>query len=147
MAPEQKYKRTIYLVDRGYQLRFVTRLFAVVLAVAASSSVLSSILLWRNLQVPGQESDTPLVVALVAVATTLLIELLLAIPLVFVLGIRQSHRVVGPMQRIKRAIEAIGEGDFSQHLVLRQGDVLEDVARSINKMAASLQERFPKRPS
>ena len=47
MGAEQPYKRKQYLVDRGYQLRFVTRLFMVVLAVAAVSSIIATGLLWK----------------------------------------------------------------------------------------------------
>ena len=141
MAAEPSYKRTQYLVDRGYQLRFVTRLFMVVLAVAVVSSLISSALVWNNMYAPEQESQALLVVALVAIASTLLVELLLAIPLVFILGIRQSHRIVGPMTRITRTLEAIGRGDFSQRITLRHGDVLEDLTKSINRMAETLQQR------
>ena len=141
MVTQPRYKRTQYLVDRAYQLRFVTRLFMVVLAVAVTSSLIASFLLWRQLYQPELGSTSALVTGLVAVAATLLVELLLAIPLVFLLGIRQSHLVVGPMKRIQKALEAIGRGDFSQRLILRKGDVLEDLARDINKMAETLQQR------
>ena len=139
------YKRTQYLIDTGYQLRFVTRLFMAVLGVAAASALVSSCLLWKNLSIPEQGPNTLLVTSLIAVATTLLIELLLAIPIIFFLGIRQSHRVVGPINRLKRTLEAIGSGDFSQRITLRQGDVLEDLAKSINQMAESLEARASKR--
>jgi methyl-accepting chemotaxis protein len=141
MSPEESYKRTQYLVDRGYQLRFVTRLFLAVLAVATISSLISCGLLWTSMDRPGAGLDTSLVIALIAIATTLLIELLLAIPIVFFLGIRQTHRVVGPMNRLKRTLQAIGTGDFSQRITLREGDVLEDLAQSINRMAENLQQR------
>ena len=147
MNPERPYKRKQYLVDRGYQLRFVTRVFVVVLLVAVVSSLISTALLWMNMYQPDLESHTPLIASLVAVATTLLFELLLAIPVVFFLGIRQSHRIVGPMNRLKRTLEAIGTGDFSQRITLRQGDALEDLAKSINQMAESLQQRFPRPPA
>ena len=146
MEPERPYKRKQYLVDRGYQLRFVTRVFMVVLAVAVTSSLISTSLLWLNMYRPDLESQTPLIASLIAVATTLLIELLLAIPIVFFLGIRQSHRIVGPMNRLKRTLEAIGTGDFSQRITLRQGDALEDLAKSINQLAESLGQRFPRSP-
>ena len=142
MNAERPYKRKQYLVDRGYQLRFVTRVFMVVLAVAVASSLLSTGLLLKFMYRPELDSHTPLIAALIAVAMTLTFELLLAIPIVFVLGIQQSHRVVGPMNRIKRTLEAIGTGDFSQRITLRQGDALEDFAKSINRMAESLQQRF-----
>lgn len=141
MPDQPPYPRKQYLIDRGYQLRFAARLFGVVMAVAVVSSLVSLALVWKNTYLPEQKSNPLLAVALVAIASTLLVELLLAIPLIFFLGIRQSHRIVGPMNRIMRTLEAIGQGDFSQRIQLRQGDALEDLARSINKMAESLQKR------
>ena len=88
-----------------------------------------------------------LIYCFIAIALTLLVELLLSIPIVFILGIRQSHRIVGPMNRIKRTLEAIGAGDFSQRITLRQGDALEDLAKSINQMAEALQQRSPRPPA
>ena len=146
MSPHAAYTRTKYLVDRAYQLRFVTRLFMVVLAVAVASSLIASTLLWRQLYQPELGATGTMVTGLVAIAATLLVELLIAIPLVFILGIRQSHRIVGPMKRIQKALEAIGQGDFSQRLVLREGDVLTDLAASINRMAEELAKRSPQRP-
>ena len=143
MGTELPYRRKQYLVDRGYQLRFVTRVFVVVLIVAVVSSLISTGLLWTNMYRADLEQQATLIAALIAVATTLLIELLISIPLVFFLGIRQSHRVVGPVNRIKRVLEAIGSGDFSQRIVVRRGDALEDVAKSINQMADHLHQRFP----
>lgn len=141
MSAQPPYKRKIYLVDRAYQLRFVTRLFMGVLGIAVASSLIASGLLWRQLYTPELGTSGPLVTGLVAVSATLLVELLLAIPLIFFLGIRQSHRIVGPMKRMKATLEAIGRGDFSQRLVLRQGDTLEELAQAINKMAEALQQR------
>lgn len=147
MSAQPPYKRTQYLVDRAYQLRFVTRLFMVVLAVAVASSLVASTLLWRELYQPEPGSNAALVTGLVAVSATLLVELLLAIPVIFYLGIRQSHRIVGPMKRMKQTLEAIGRGDFSQHITLRQGDALEDLATAINQMAEALQTHPPQRPA
>ena len=142
MAPEVPYKRKQYLVDRDYQLRFVTRMFMIVLAVAAVSSLIATGLLWRYMYQPDLPQQT-LIYCFISVALTLLVELLLSIPIVLFVGIRQSHRIVGPMNRIKRTLEAIGAGDFSQRITLRQGDALEDLAKAINQMAEALQRRSP----
>ena len=144
MNAARPYVRKQYLVDRGYQLRFVTRVFIVVLAVAVVSSLIATGMLWANMYNPELEQQTLLIACLISVATTLLIELLLAIPIVFFLGIRQSHRIVGPMNRIKRTIEAISTGDFSQRITVRQGDALEDLAKTINQMAEKLGQRYSK---
>ena len=146
MALERPYKRTQQLIDTRFQLRFVTRLFMVVLAIAASSSLISSVLLWRHMYMPDQGAQITLIVSLIAVATTLLVELLLAIPIIFYLGIKQSHRIVGPMNRIKQTLEAIGNGDFSQRITIRKDDVLFDVVEAINRMAQGLEQRFSRRP-
>ena len=53
---------------------------------------------------------------------------------------------MGPIKRMIGTLDAIATGNFSQRLVLRQGDVLEDVAQSINRMADQLQKRYS-RPS
>ena len=146
MSTDLPYRRKQYLVDRGYQLRFVTRVFVVVLIVAVVSSLISTGLLWTNMYRADLEQQATLIAALIAVATTLLVELLIAIPLVYFLGIRQSHRVVGPVNRIKRIFEAIGTGDFSQRITVRRGDALEDLAKAINEMADRLQQRYPRAP-
>ena len=146
MGTELPYRRTQYLVDRGYQLRFVTRVFVVVLVVAVVSALISTGLLWMNMYRPDLEQSTTLIAALIAVATTLLVELLISIPLVYFLGIRQSHRVVGPVNRMKRVLEAIGAGDFSQRIIVRRGDALEDMAKTINQMAERLGQRSSRTP-
>ena len=144
MENEPAFKRRQYLVDPAYQLRFVKRLFMVILAVAVLACLITSGLLWRNLYLPDQENGPVLITsALIAVSLTLLIELLIAIPLIFVLGIRQTHRVIGPINRMKRTLEAIGSGDFSQRISLRKGDVLEQLGQTINQMAEQLQ-RLPR---
>lgn len=147
MNSNQPYQRKQYLVDRAYQIRFVTRVFSAVLAVAVISSLLSTSLLWMNMYRSELGSQTLFVACLVAVAVTLLVELLLAIPVVFYLGIQQSHRIVGPMNRIKQTLEAIGKGEFSQRITLRQGDALEDLAKAINQMAERLSQRSPRSPT
>ena len=145
MSPEPPYRRKQYLVDRDYQLRFVTRLFMAVLAVAAISSLVATGLLSVYMYQPELPQQT-MIYCSIAIALTLLVELLISIPVVWFLGIRQSHRIVGPMSRIKRMLEAVGNGDFSQRITLRKGDALEDLAVSINQMTEALGRRYPKAP-
>lgn len=138
------YKRRQYIVDPAYQIRFVTRVFLTIFGIAALSSLMATFLILTNMQHPDMDGTDPaLAASLIAVATTLLIELLLAIPIAYIFGIRTTHRIVGPVKRLKKTLEAIGEGDFSQQIVLREGDVLQDVAEAINQMAERLRQRYP----
>ncbi len=142
----KKQIRRQYLVDRAYQMRFVGHLFTAILAVAVIGSLISSVILWSNLEA-SSDTSTSLAVSLIAVAITLLFQLVVGGGLVYYIGIRQSHRIVGPMIRIKRALEAIGAGDFTQRIQLRKDDALQDLAEAINKMAENLQQRFPRSPA
>ena len=139
----QNFKRRQYLVDRTYQLRFVTRLFLLLLSIAAITSLASSGLLWKNMY-SSDSNPALLTSALIAVSVTILIELLIAVPIVIFFGIRYTHRVVGPMKRLKQMLDAIGNGDFSQRITLRENDVLKDLAAAINQMAEKLQQRTPR---
>jgi methyl-accepting chemotaxis protein len=136
-------QRTQVLVDRRYQLRFVTRVFLSVMGVAVASCLVASAIVWRVFDLPTKAAGVAATVALAAISATLLIELLLAIPLIFILGIRQTHRFVGPMERIMQVLEAVGRGDFGQRIALRRGDALEDLAEAVNRMAEQLEARGP----
>ena len=139
--------RKQYLVDRGYQLQFVNRLLTVIFAISTISSLLAFGILYSTMYRQDLENWAQIVSVLLGVSVTLALELLVSIPIVYHLGIRQTHRVVGPLKRMVHALEAIGSGDFSPRLVLREGDVLQDLAKSINQMAENLQQRFPTPPS
>ena len=145
MSSNASYQRKQYLVDRNYQMRFITRLLVVVLVVAALSALAASSILWRTMYF-AEGSRATLIACLITIALTLLFELLLAIPIVFYVGIRQSHRIVGPMNRLKRTLEAIGQGDCSQRITFRKGDALEELANAVNRMAERLVQRLPRPP-
>ena len=139
MASKCPNYRSQYVVDDPYQLRFIFRLFVVLVAIILASSLIAVAILWKR--IPEPESQTHLIAAFHGVVLALLVELLIAIPVLFYWSIRQTHRAVGPLYRITKVLEAIGSGDFSQRLVLRDSDVLKDLASSINQMAEDLQRR------
>ena len=141
MAEAPKFVRKQYLVDRPYQYRFVVKQLLILVVVGLLSSYLSIALLLHSLYRPDLEHQSYIVAGCVGVGITLAFEIILAIPLIYHLGIRQSHRVVGPIARLNRTLEAIGAGDFSQRIRLRDGDVLQPVAEAISRMADNLQKR------
>jgi len=52
-----------------------------------------------------------------------------------------THRLVGPLVRVKHAFDAIRKGDYSVRINLRKHDYLKDVADSFNQMADSLEKK------
>ena len=140
--PKPTYRRTQYWVDRDYQIRFMTRMFVAIFLVAVISAGIAMAILMKNMYRPELEQQIHLIAGCIGVAVALLVELLVSIPIVYYLGLRQSHTIVGPLKRIARMLEAVGAGDFSQRITLRKGDALEDMADALNKMAEALAQRY-----
>jgi len=57
---------------------------------------------------------------------------------VFFLGVRYSAQIVGPLDRIRAAMRAMGRGEDPPRMKLRPGDALETFADDINELADNL---------
>ncbi len=138
-----RYRRTRWLVEPKYQWRVTRLLVITLLLVAVVTLLLIYYALWSTL---GELEVWPSAVFMAtfrAVAWMVLVELILATPLAIAAGIYLTHKVVGPMARIKTALEHLGQGNWDIRLKLREGDVLIDLADSINRLAASLKQTRP----
>jgi methyl-accepting chemotaxis protein len=69
------------------------------------------------------------------------ITLLAAAPVIVIVSLKFSHRIVGPLPKIYRILKGVGKGNFDQKLVLREKDQLSDLADVINQMIADLRSR------
>jgi HAMP domain-containing protein len=74
--------------------------------------------------------------------------LAIILPVVFVilaaLVIFISHRIAGPLYRLKMFMEKVENGDYSVELKFRKSDAIHDVAYSFNRMVAGIKEKFIK---
>ena len=57
---------------------------------------------------------------------------------VVVVGLLESHRTAGAAFAMRRAVEAIRDGRSEIRVRLRRGDQLQDLARSINQLAETI---------
>ena len=71
-------------------------------------------------------------------------ELLVALPLILIFGLFLTHRVAGPLVRIKRTLSQVGKGNFGEELEIkvRRGDELTELTTTVNQMLKSLRGRF-----
>jgi nitrogen fixation/metabolism regulation signal transduction histidine kinase len=51
-----------------------------------------------------------------------------------------SHRLVGPLVRFRKTMQAIANGEAVRPIKLREGDYLEDLRDDFNKMLEYLQK-------
>ncbi len=54
------------------------------------------------------------------------------------LGLAASHKVAGPLHRLRQVMKVVARGDRSARLRLRRGDQLTEVAEVFNEMMDSL---------
>ena len=68
--------------------------------------------------------------------------LLFGLPAAFLIlfwtGLVISHRLAGPVERLKKELDGIVAGDYSKRILLRKNDDLKPVADSINKILDKL---------
>jgi signal transduction histidine kinase len=70
----------------------------------------------------------------------LIFYLLIAIG-VTVLGIFYSHRIAGPLFRVRKYAAALGEGRFHERINFRKKDALHDLSSVLNEIAEGCQDR------
>ncbi len=146
MANQSTYQRKRLLVDPSYQLAFFMKLLGIIVAVGAISAFLAMAIAYRNLSRPELAEQPLLNGALIGIILALFINLIIAIPIAYYLGLRQSHRVIGPLGRIVRALEGIGRGEATNGFTLRKGDILKALETAINQMSRDLAHRFQRPP-
>lgn len=87
--------------------------------------------------------DNPIIVnGLIKAALLLLFFLVCALFLTALF----SHRVFGALIPIKRKLEAMISGEYSDKLVLRRNDELHDLAEAINQLSDKLHDSQAKSP-
>ena len=59
----------------------------------------------------------------------------------FYVVFKVTHKYYGPLVSIARFVDGISKGDYSQRLVLRKGDELQQLAKDLNQMAENLEKR------
>jgi len=137
-----EYKRTQYIVKKGFQLRYIGLIIAVMLF---STLIVGYTIYYNAWTLLGSKlANVYPQGRLVSIFNT--VNLKLFINLVFVamlcggIGIIASHRIAGPIDRMVRFMDAVANGDYSRRLKLREKDELQDLADTINKLVDRLEK-------
>ena len=137
-APPRPYRRRHWLVNRPLQLAFV-RAMLVVLGVMVGGALAAVYLAIRmTLSAYELSQDVLAVSLLTTVFWVMLLELLVLVPAIAWIGILLTHKVAGPLVRIRAALAKMTQGERDIHITLRKGDALVDLAEDINRLAETL---------
>ncbi len=139
-------RRRIYMIDRSFQVRFIVKFCLLVAAAGVLTIGVVYFLCGRSTTVSILHSKVvvrstadyllPLLVQTVLVVMVLVSVASAAVTL-FV-----SHKIAGPLYRLRKAMQEVAGGNLSAQMKLRQADQLQEVAVSFNDMVKRLKERF-----
>jgi len=144
MAKPKTERRRTYLIDKSYQTKFIVK-FCSLIVVA---SILSGILIYNfNRQTTTVAFENLRVVVKSTADFILPITLQILLVVTVVVGLATifialvvSHRIVGPLYRIKEELAKIKSGDLSSVIQVRKGDQLQKLAAELDEVRLVLKD-------
>lgn len=139
MPYKHGYKRTQYFVAKKFQLKYV----GLILILVFSTAIMCSYIIYYTMMLTMGDKlaniypQGRLIAIINAVNIRILFSMLLAAPLIVMIGIYASHRIAGPIGRIERFLDNMASGDLSLPLNIRRNDELVSLANGINRVLDS----------
>ena len=129
MKTQYAHKRRKYWIDNEFQGRFLMAILKVEFLILGLSTILPFLLAFiLYLPSSAETLNLPLIIFaifLVTVITTVCIVYM---------SVHLSHRIAGPMYRIKIALESMKQGEKPKRITLRKGDQLQELANLFNEV-------------
>ena len=125
----KEYSRKNFIRRRGYQIKYsAVLIFAMLLGIVITGAALLGDIY----------SNLPAHTELDMGFDRYVLRLVFLLVYVFLTGIFLSHKVVGPLDRLKEAVDSIRIGEFDVQLKLREGDEFFELAEGISEIASNL---------
>ncbi|MDD4203395.1 MAG: methyl-accepting chemotaxis protein [Candidatus Omnitrophica bacterium] len=136
-------KRRQYLVATDFQLRFVGLILLFMFAMTFFSAITIYYNIWMLLgeKLANVYPQARLAGILKSANLKLLLNILVLTPFVIIAGIVLSHRIAGPIYRLKQDLEAVKQGKYSLRIQLRKKDEFQDLAKAINTVIEELDSK------
>jgi methyl-accepting chemotaxis protein len=136
-------KRSIYLINPGFQLKFSFFVSSLVFI----PSLLYPLTIYQLINMIVEQF--PDLMGKLQANKSELIMLLIAWQLaftgmVFIICIFQSHKIAGPMYKLKNYLDDVIKGGNPGHLFFRKGDNFQDIADDFNQAFSAIQEKYAK---
>jgi len=123
----------MWLLIRIFGVMIVSSLVAVLILYFYSNKEISSSFYSAHIQI-RRVSDLLLPVMAAGTFVSLLSGAILAIFL--------PQKLAGPVFRVQKGLELIKDGDLTEHIGLRDNDILLDLAESVNETTTNLRARI-----
>lgn len=141
-----KNHRRVYFIEKKFQVSFILKFCALVIIGALLTSALMYFLSQKSTTVVFEHSRA-LVKSTADFLLPLLLQTIVATSLIvatatIALTLFISHKIAGPLYRLKKELSTIEVGNLTSDFSLRDGDQLQDVAKSMSAMIKGLRDRI-----
>jgi len=138
-----KHRRRTYFIEKEFQIKFIGIIVLFMFIIAGFSAFTTYYCTWMVLgeKLANVYPQGRLVAILRKANFMFLTRVLMVTPLVIFLAMRLSHRIAGPIYRLKKSLKEVAEGNYGLRIRLRKTDELKDVAEAINKVVELLDKK------
>lgn len=138
----ESWRRRNYFIDKNFQSRFIIK-FCIIVIVSSIAIGASIFYLSTNFTTVAIENAHVVVkktsdFMLPMVAEILIIVTALSALSVIVLTLFTSHKIAGPLYRLKKEIEEFKGGKLTTNFRTRNSDQLKDLAEALGDMGKEL---------
>jgi methyl-accepting chemotaxis protein len=138
--------RRVYFVERKFQTSFILKFCTLVFVGSLLTGTLVYFFSQQSTTVVFEHSRA-LVKSTADFLLPLLIQTIIVVCAIvataaIILTLYISHKIAGPLHRLKKEFAAIGFGDLVGDFSLRKGDQLQDIAVSMSEMVRGLRDKI-----
>ncbi|MBI5180482.1 MAG: methyl-accepting chemotaxis protein [Nitrospirae bacterium] len=135
-----------YFIKKEFQARFIIKFCLIVIMGAIISGIILYASTNQRLGDTYLESLNAIKVLNDNLISNLVYTNLITVTAIsivtIVITLFASHKIAGPLYRLERSTEAIGNGDFTIETRLRENDEITGVASALNEMAGKLRSKM-----
>lgn len=142
------YKRANFLINKKFQLKFAFYVCSWIFALSMVYPLIIYNIFEYFLQMVSQGADAHGVITvekIKAVENQVLLLLgilqLLFLGITFMLSIFLSHRIAGPLYKLKKSMEEVARGNLDLRITFRKNDHFMDMQDTFNDMIQHLSVR------
>lgn len=143
MAP---HRRSLFLINRPFQLRFALYVCSWLFALSVVYPLIIYSLFDFFTRYLARDPNGPLVSNVVSMRQEVILLLvffqIVFLVITFMISIFVSHRIAGPLYKLKNFFRQNTDGKLSPELRFRKGDHFTDIAEEYNEMLGNLRTEF-----
>ncbi len=149
----KKSRRKNYLIDRKFQLNFTFRFLLIIIIFVLLTGFSIIMVYYIKYQSGKSFFDNYLVIVkegeaieitnmFIITAPVIIISSLIIALFIFIYGILYSHKIAGPIYRVRKTLESINKGFLDFKVKLRKKDKFRDLEEHLNNVINTFSNEF-----